>query len=87
MPHGKLLKVYKMSKYHSPEYLDQAIKLVVEIGHPVEFVSSRLKISSEILTAAVSQYETKLAQSASDRRNNVTQGFSVKAGLSNIARE
>lgn len=76
-----------MPKYHSPEYLDQAIKLVVEIGHSVEFVSSRLNICSEMLTAAVSQHETKSALSASNQGNNVTQGFSVKAGLSNIARK
>jgi hypothetical protein len=75
-----------MPKYHSPEYLDQAIRLIVEVGHPVDFVSSRLNISSEVLTAAVSQYESRRAQPASNRDNEMTQGFSVKAGLFNIAR-
>ena len=45
---------------YSPEFRTEAIKLVVEVGHPIEFVSQRLAIPLEQLTAWVEEHLEEL---------------------------
>lgn len=53
-----------MPRYHSPEYLEQAVKLVVEIGHPVDFVAEKLGVPEELLAALIEK-EWQISDSSS----------------------
>jgi len=54
----------RTARFHSPEYLDQALRLIVDIGHPIEFVANKLNISADLLDRLlerkVSQFESSL---------------------------
>jgi len=54
----------RTARYHSPEYLDEAVKLIVDIGHPLEFVASKLEIPADLLDLLV-QRELKKAEKSS----------------------
>ena len=45
---------------YSPEFRTEAIKLVVEVGHPIEFVSEKLAIPLELLTTWVEEHLEEL---------------------------
>ena len=72
--------------YYSPDYLEQALRLIVEIGRPPEFVSRKLNIPQEILDALVDRYQNNLDQSVNKQELTVAQEFVAKTDLVNIER-
>lgn len=58
----------RTARSHSPEYLDQALRLIVDIGHTVEFVAGKLDISVDLLDLLL---ERKLAKAATSSQVSV----------------
>lgn len=66
----------RTARHHSPEFLEQATRLVVEFGHPVDYVASKMKISEELLAGMVQQATGKVAQPASESSQRNESRFS-----------